>query len=317
MVGCGGSSASGPTIPPQIASAVDTFADAYAHAWCDGLAACCHFWPFHQDVCLAKARQSEEYVVAATVMWSSTLPHLDTTARDNCLAEIAAIVGSCPATTFPALQAPACNYVFTPGTSPPGGTCSGPLDCASPPGQVPTCVSSVCEMPITNLPAGTTCIDSAQCATGLACDPGTYTCGPKLAVGALCADGDCADGTYCSPIYNVCTADAPLGAACYGILEACGPDAYCNPDTLLCQAFGVTGSACTNSGECVAGDYCQTDLCTTSIPIGGACPTGAGPLPCADQGLCSHTSGAQSLPGDTSPMVCIPTNLPDLCYTGS
>lgn len=208
LVGCGGSAApGGGTIqfPPQIASDVYAFADAYAHAWCDGLAACCTYWPFHLDVCLAQARQIEEQAVASTLTWASTFPHLDTNARDTCLAEIAAIVASCPATTFPALQAPACDYVFTPGTSPPGGPCGGTLDCAPPQGQVPSCVKDVCELPIDNLPSGAECITSEQCAPGLGCDTQTDTCGPKFALGAPCGgDGNCLDGTYCNPIYLVC-----------------------------------------------------------------------------------------------------------------
>ena len=98
--------------------------------------------------------QAEEQAVASVVAASSIIPHLDTNAHDTCLAR--GVRGDqesrrCPATTFPALQAPACAYVFTPGTAPPGASCASTLDCAPPPGQVPSCVKGACEMPIAGI----------------------------------------------------------------------------------------------------------------------------------------------------------------------
>jgi hypothetical protein len=146
---------------------------------------------------------------------------------------------------------------------------------------------------------------------------GTFTCGPKIPVGESCAtDTDCVDGAYCGA---VCSAFTPVGQPCSGIIVECGPAARC--DAGVCQALAATGSACTDSGGCMPSDYCPptTGVCTARIPIGGACPEAPASdadQPCADGGSCSHTSGTLLLSGDKSPLVCIPANLPVLCYTG-
>jgi len=70
----------------------------------------------------------------------------------------------------------------------------------------------------------------------------------------------------------------------------------------------------------MAGDYCapSTKVCTTRIAIGQPCPynpTG-NDQPCANDGHCSRTSGTLLKPGDMSPLVCVPNNLPVMCFTG-
>ncbi len=318
--GCGGGATGTNSLPPQLASDLSAFEDAYAHAWCDGLAACCHFWPFHQDVCMTSARQLAADDLALAYFPGSPLPHLDANARDTCLAEVKAVVASCPATTFATSPTPDCGLVFTTGTSPQGGPCGTAADCASPPGQGPTCDNEICGVPLANVASGGFCSDTGQCASGLACNSGPYggngTCGPKIAVGGRCElDADCVDNTWC---HNACTAFTPVGTNCEYVVE-CGPTASCA--TGVCQALGGTGSPCTDSSGCLPTNYCSPDTsaCTTRIAIGGACPAAAASQyeqPCADDGFCSHTSGTLLLSGDTTPLVCVPMNLPILCYTG-
>jgi hypothetical protein len=326
LVGCGGSAApdGGATgtdgvsqLPPQLASDVAAFADAYAKAWCDGLAACCHFWPFHQDVCLTNARQLGQDMVAGSVLSGSTLPHLDTDAQSGCLAGVSAIVAACPSTTFAATPTPECALVFTTGTSPQGGACSLDSDCEPLAAHAAVCVNDVCTVPATNLPSGAACsVGPSTCEAGLVCNPGTYVCSPPVAIGKRCdSETDCVDGAWCE---GDCEPFTPVGDACTAIVE-CGPTARCYQN--VCQALVVTGAPCTDSGGCMPSDYCPpaTGVCTTRIPIGGACPVAPvsdSDQPCADGGYCSHTSGTLLLSGDTSPLVCIPTNLPILCYTG-
>jgi hypothetical protein len=236
MVGCGSSSGSGSGDPgaggsSQLTADLDAFADAYAHSWCDGLAQCCHFWPFHPDVCLETARLRAREGVALATGPTSDLPHLNPAARDTCLAQIRQAVGACADTGYPDAVAPQCDWVFSKGVTPPGGACKSDKDCAPPPDQPPLCLDGTCGLAMTNLQEGAAC-----------------------------------------------------------------------------------------SSTCMAGDYCSpmTKVCTQRIAIGQPCPynpTG-NDKPCANEGWCSRTSGTLLKPGDMSTLVCVPKNLPVLCFTG-
>jgi hypothetical protein len=295
---------------------VNAFVDAYAHAWCDGLASCCHFWPFHQDVCLESARTLARDGIALSAGPSLELPHLNPSVRDACLAQIRQVVAACPEMGYPETPAPACQWVFSKGTTPVGGACKGDDDCLPSPDHGPMCVNDVCSEPRTNLQLGEACSVSTSCAPTLACERVNFTCAPKIAIGKSCAlDIDCVQGAYCDA---QCTAYKALGEACQAIVS-CGTAAYCD-STYKCSAFTTTGGACTTSSTCVAEDYCSpsTKVCTPRVPIGQPCPyqpTG-NDEPCAYGGWCSHTSGTLLKGSDTTPLVCVPKNLPLLCFTG-
>jgi hypothetical protein len=309
----GASGASG--LPPELAAELDAFADAYAHAWCDGLASCCHFWPFHADVCLDSARLRARQGVALGAAPEFASPFFNAAARDTCLAQIQKIVASCPATTFQHDAAPQCASVFTKGSAPLGASCQSGDDCAPTPDQPPLCADGKCAMVAMNLPAGASCAGPfAKCASDLACGTVDYTCGPKIALGKRCSyDSDCVDGAYCD---GVCTLIGNDGDRCAGI-TSCHATSSCIGG--VCQPLAQTGSSCTSSSACLLGDYCspQTKVCTTRVPIGEPCPfSPTNEEPCAEDGWCSRTSGTLLKPGDTSPLVCVPKDLPILCFTG-
>lgn len=130
---------------------------------------------------------------------------------------------------------------------------------------------SACNAPpfVGQVPAGGTCYDQIECATGLTCTrpaasgacPGT--CKAPGAPGARCLalDPPCDANSYCdtTPVVPTCAARAGLNQACSTI--PCAPQLACVQLTVLqCVAQGGLGAPCSSTAPCGDGLYCDANL---------------------------------------------------------
>ena len=193
--------------------------------------------------------------------------------------------------------APSCKDVFS-GSLEIGTLCWTDLQCESQFCDVDylacsmACCAGTCA-PLPNAVLGQPC-PTGYCIDGSICDYDTETCVPKQVNGGPCIDSyDCADGLACLGYYegvcslprnegefcvgeacgrmglscdtttNVCVQVQHAGALCNPDIDLCGWGLGCNPSTNTCQVIGGIGTPCVDDYEC--GDwtlYCDIDYLT-------------------------------------------------------
>jgi hypothetical protein len=156
-------------------------------------------------------------------------------------------------------------------------------------------------------PAGSGCVYSSQCQTGICGGNGTRcsTCRNVIPVGSSCAGGTCQDGSFCHPTTGICTDASTVVYATQGQpcdlsatpVVGCAGDLFCfsgsNVGTLgTCQPLPGAGQPCAVSTAgllCAAGTTCTnlgvsgTDTCTLAT-------CGAG-LQCDAASYCASSDG--------------------------
>jgi len=162
-------------------------------------------------------------------------------------------------------------------------------------------------------PAGSGCIYSSQCQTGICGGNGTRcsTCRDVIPVGSSCAGGTCQDGSFCHPTTGICTDGSTVVHATQGQpcdlsatpVVGCAGDLLClsgsNVGTLgTCQSLPGVGQPCAVS---TAGLLCAAGTTCTNLGVSGTgtCTLetcGDGP-PCDDASYCA--------PGDGG-LACVP-----------
>jgi hypothetical protein len=231
----------------------------------------------------------------------------------------------------PALQIPRA-HTRSITTKPIGGSCGGPLDCASAYCKDGVCCESACTgkcqtcagggkcTPVTSAPDPDSCSGTATCdATG--------TCrranGQVCTVSGDCASAFCVDGVCCESACNdpcsTCT-DEP-GKCLPSVLSSpgrpsCAP-ARCNGQDLACPARCDKDEECADgygcdseTGQCVAGALCAnprtarapnrvlTD-CTPYLCRGGACSTRCESITdCAFPAVCDEAHRCVTAPAE-------------------
>jgi hypothetical protein len=224
-----------------------TFADAFAHASCDGLDACCG-GAFHLDQCLDSARGQAPHA-------TSPSPSFDAAAARACLDALGAVrapvKSSCHATPVllpgPPLPEP-CSRVFA-GTAAPGERCSVSTDCVAGATCDPVHGSTSWQCRTTAVgTAGDPCFESDSAAlvrhtcpseAGLFCDLGTHFCTPFLGLGAPCQQVDaCGFEHQCDG--NVCALRVGPGEEC-------------------CWPYMCTSGYCGKDGRCAASQAVPPD----------------------------------------------------------
>ncbi len=259
----GGAAAEGGAIPES------ELASRYAKAMCDHLAGCCPAagLPFDAGVCLARFEKDANESIAPAVLPAGA--HYDADAAAACVAKAAAFVSSCRYSAASEHEfATVCQTVFS-GPKQPGEPCNTNFDCARPAGAIAHCLSwastamgapksgKVCQIEVAPK-AGDVCGASLEgpdgspppvvgaCDSGksdtLTCQPESFSCVPRVAVGAACVrSDDCVTSAFCQP-------PPPANG---------GP-----PGVAKCAARAADGKSCASSDECV-GKSCRTGLCAS------------------------------------------------------
>lgn len=230
LAACGGPSSDSSAQHSGIAQ--NQFLDAYVHAACDGLEACCKPLGISASSCLAARR--DDY--ANALMWDVDPSHrYDAVLAAACVEEVrartAATAATCavpPAAAGVSGFGSPCGH-FIVGTVAPGGPCTSVIDCApsadGPTACLPVGSASQCRVMVTGKP-GDACAAVLGAMTSVYCSR---------------VDGLYCDGTVCAPLV------APGGAT--QMPSACGP--HSEWDNGVCVAATVNvGDPCTASGVC-------------------------------------------------------------------
>lgn len=274
----GGCSSSATKNPPV---AVADFPTAYADALCGPAATCCAALggTFDPAKCRDAASQESRYLNNAPP--GSTY---DAQAAGDCVAQVSAQYGSCPAS----LLAPPSNtdrcQLYT-GTAKLGESCANKL-CARTSEKGPL----MCE-PYTGV-----CTAVVVAATGAPCcvalPYGNTTCrNEQGGVLPLCSN----TSSFCDPNSLVCVAPLNDGVTCdprYGASAPCRSGSYCSVQPTgpaLCAPLPGAGAPCAQGG-CASGLSCDqaSKTCTTPLAYGAPCDgstTGGG---CGNGLRCSN-----------------------------
>jgi hypothetical protein len=177
--------------------------------------------------------------------------------------------------------------------------------------------------------SGDSC-DTRRCAPGLTCR--ASVCSSAAMSGESCLDPDmpCAAGLYC-PISGqmVCTSMGGAGAPCdaghtdttTGRYVECQTGLYCTQSG-ACAPLLSAGGSCQSDQECDASTFCSSDhVCAARVALGQGCCA----HPAADSSCPNHqdieecADGAECQPGlsapsGVKPYVCLPPNLPPMCF---
>jgi hypothetical protein len=191
-------------------------------------------------------------------------------AAATCLAASNLAQVACALTAQQAVPSdPSCAQVFT-GRLPQEATCSAANDC----------LSNNCIL--------TGCSGTPPCCTG--------TCAPPalspVPVGGDCsaAFATCVTGAYCQVSTAICVSYVTAGQPC-DVSLVCAGGLVCglgDGSGQVCFPYPAEGESCGYRPCDQLGDYCDvTSICSPKIPLGGACPNGAG---CVDYATCDPQS---------------------------
>ena len=285
IAACGGSTSNGGGTGPVASS---DFANQYAHAVCDNIAACCAKAGIGYDAnaCLSAAQGIIQGLIVnpATAAGATYDPN----AAGACIDQVKQAALACGET--PSQKSAlnnACNKVYS-GSKKPGEPCNTSLDCQASSDGTVTCdhwsssggdggtsSGTLCQVrktPVGGEPCGGSTGGGAppsvvgDCGYGASdtfmCDYQTNTCQPRKAVGQSCTGSDtCVTTAYCAA--GKCAPRLDVGAACQPYDGSCNAQTRCDSASKTCQPKLADGAACTQSSDC-AGGRCSSNKCASS-----------------------------------------------------
>lgn len=269
------------------------FAEEFAHAWCRSVAPCCAAEQLVYDAatCESGARAFAATMLANRVRGDTTY---SPAAATDCLTRLERTLQRCEIEE----ASTACALIFV-GPSPNGTPCTDGSACASGYCAVGEAVfSGVCaeakyQSPIHGQ-AGEPCVGSCGVPGSFECpasllpnsegtitycyaDDGLYCgfdsdaldalgCQPYSAIGAPCdgTDQRCLPGAFCTD--GICVAQQASGP-CQDTPEQCTVQSYCGANQ-QCQPKLANGA------ECMSGDECTSNSCTSDGRASGVCDSG-------------------------------------------
>ena len=179
------------------------------------------------------------------------------------------------------------------GTRPLGGDCNWNDECATGWCQFGDTCPGVCTE---FLAIGATCSTSSSCPPGASCSFGIGTDGtcqeeaPPLYVAA---GGACdAEGAECLRSYcdgSICQPYPTVGQSCEFAYSCDG--SFCDESTFTCSVWLEAGDACNSSSDCRDGLFCDADMnlpvCKPLLANGAACGF-TGPSESCASGICNQ-----------------------------
>jgi hypothetical protein len=266
------------------------FPSLFSAALCDTIAPCCTAAsvPYDSATCKRTATLFFQQYVDESSGPSTTY---DAAAAGTCVDALKTALQSCSKFTDETTGA-ACSHIFV-GSVPVSGACKADSECASgscafdqtdPTGQAGVCVAA---------PGGTHAKAGAACNGDCVISNGSTDCSSSGNAGdSPGASGSCyaSDGLFCSSLTKVCTALAPVGAACEP--QGCVAGAFCNGGT--CAAQRDSGP-CSDADACSAKSYCDftTSQCLPKKADGAACDR-------SSQCLNDECTDGNTVPGETN-----------------
>ncbi len=231
----------------QASIAEPDYADAVAHAWCDGIDRCCKLAGYRvaRAGCVAQVRSATASVAAAARQHGA---HYDGAAAARCVAQIRRGIDQCQ--SYKQLDRSGCVGVYSSGNLPTGAVCTTDGECSA--GDVCRALAPgayTCELYTVagnGEPCGYSAHAAVECAPHLICRNGT--CQPWLPLGTPCPDGAqgdlCAPGAVCDfDGSRLCVAARPVGSPC--------------TDRMQCEGYQCDGGRCRLVPQFVGNQYCS------------------------------------------------------------
>ena len=178
----------------------------------------------------------------------------------------------------------------------PGDACTSDLECA---GGYCTSLDEGCAGKCVVWPApGAACTSLEGCGSTASCDGQSHTCKARLPAGSAClASNDCQSGLRCATdamgMNGKCATYGTAGAPCSPGAVACAGGFYCDTASKTCKPQRERGAACTGLSDCKSGLGCVGHLpqmpgsmgtCGPLLDAGQACVPGSvgcpGDMPC-------------------------------------